>query len=169
MGGALGSYYWPCPPSPPQHSGAAGRSEQGPQPVICTWAQASVAPNRYLRMCFLLKLAAVLWGQGGPGGMWRANACPSWLFAPLAGRLVWDGMGQALAFFGVWVPTWCRGHFNLLRSVPSWFPQCPRSGHVSSLDGGVKGYLSCVGGGTVLVPLLPSRRMTWLPGMELVP
>lgn len=36
--------------------------------------------------------------------MWRANACPLWLFAPLASRLVWDGMGQALAFFGVWVP-----------------------------------------------------------------
>jgi hypothetical protein len=30
--------------------------------------------------------------------MWRANACPLWLFAPLASRLVWNGMGQALAF-----------------------------------------------------------------------
>lgn len=99
MGGALGSYYRPCPPRP--HSGTAGRSEQGRQPVICTWAQASVAPNRYLRMCFLLELAAV---GVGAGRAWRNVAgqrVSLWLFAPLAGRLVWNGMGQALDFLRV--------------------------------------------------------------------
>lgn len=54
--------------------------------------------------------------------MWRANACPLWLFAPLASRLVWNGMGQALAFLRVLVLglgdvlTFCS---QLLSSDPS--------------------------------------------------
>lgn len=54
--------------------------------------------------------------------MWRANACPSWLFAPLAGRLAWNGMGQALAFL---VSRYLvLGTFEL--SVPGCLPQMPQ-------------------------------------------
>lgn len=81
--------------------------------------------------------------------MWRANACPSWLFAPLASRLVWNGMGQALAFLRVlvlglgdiltfcshlpssgasgagrflaWIPVW-RLKGILCLGEQSWFP-----------------------------------------------
>lgn len=78
--------------------------------------------------------------------MWRANACPLWLFAPLASWLVWDGMEQALAFLGVRVP----GLEDILTSFilfPAGFPKCFRIGQVSSLDGvlGLKGIL-CLGG-----------------------
>jgi hypothetical protein len=57
--------------------------------------------------------------------MWRANACPSWLFALPAGRSVWGGMGQALAFLGVWAPA--LGAISL-PPAPSWFPQMPQEG-----------------------------------------
>lgn len=164
MGGALGSYYWPCPPRP--HSSTAGRSEQGRQPVICTWAQASVAPNRYLRMCFLLELAAV---GVGAGRAWRNVAGQRVSLVALcpAGQPVGverDGTGPCLPSC---LGTWSWGHFNFL--FPSAFLRCLRSRQVSSLDTSleVEGYL--VFGGAVLVPLLPSCRMTWLPGTELVP
>lgn len=79
-------------PSPPQR--AAGRSEQGPQPVICAWARASAVRNRYLRMCFLLELAAVGVGAGRPCRNVAGRRVSLALLVPPAGQ-AWNGMGQA--------------------------------------------------------------------------
>lgn len=55
----------PASSPPQQHS---GRSEQGPQPVICTWARASTALNSLPEDVCSLELAAVGVGAGRP---WR--------------------------------------------------------------------------------------------------
>lgn len=94
-GGAWTATISPAP-SPPQCT--AGRSEQGLQPVICTWAPASAAPNRYLRMCFLLELAAVGVGAGRAQRNVAGQRVSLWLCAPLASRPLWGRMEQALAF-----------------------------------------------------------------------
>lgn len=85
--------------------------------------------------------------------MWRANACPLWLFALLASQLVWNGMGQALAFLRVLV----LGLGDILTFCsPLLFLKCLGGRQVTILDESleVKGYP--VFGGPVLVPLLPS-------------
>lgn len=59
--------------------------------------------------------------------MWRANACPLWLFAPLAGWLVWNRMEQALVFLGVRVPD-LEAILTSFILFPAGFPKCPRNG-----------------------------------------
>lgn len=98
--------------------------------------------------------------------MWRANACPLWLFALLSSRLVWYGMGQALAFFGAWVP----GVEDILTSFILSLAgplKCPGSGQVSTLDGGLglKG-IPCLGASSGSPSSLSLHDL--MPGMEVV-
>lgn len=162
MGGALGSYYWPSPLRP--HSGTAGRSEQGRQPVICTWAQASVAPNRYLRMCFLLELAA----EGvGAGRAWRNVAGQRVSLVALcpAGQPVGvkrDGTGPCLpSTLGTCLGDILTFCFQLFFSDASGVGKFLAWMEVWRLKG-----ISRLRGGSGSP--LPSCCVTWLPGMELV-
>lgn len=91
--------------------------------------------------------------------MWRAIACPPWLFALLASRsgVGWDWAGPCLPSS---LGTGFRGQLTSLPLASSQFLECPRRGQAACLwvgDWG-RGIAACLGAA------LFSCHVAWLPG-----